>query len=118
MSRSMIPFGLLVSSTRSEAKVWDRLLPLLTAQQEVTKTVELQHVNALQQAGSRVSLSRIRRKFPTTDILADELVSAIENQPNRYFVLVGYKSGCTVIQRTLLHELEEKKRTDVVAHAR
>ena len=114
----MTPLGLLVSSTRFEAKVWDRLLSQLTAQQEVTKTVQLQHVNALQQAGSRVSLSWFRRRFPTTDVLVDELVGAIENEPNRYFVLVGYKSSCNVIQRTLLHELEEKKRTEVVARAR
>jgi hypothetical protein len=118
MSRSTAPLGLLVSSTRFEAKCWDRLLLLLTAQQDVSKAVELRHLNALQQAGSRVSLSRFRRKFPTTDVLVDELVGAIENEPNRYFVLVGYKSGCNVIQRTLLHELEEKKRTDVVARAR
>jgi hypothetical protein len=118
MSQSTTPLGLLVSSTRSEAKVWDRLLPLLTAQEEVTQTVELQHVNARQQAGSRVSLSRFRRTFPTTDILADELIAALENEPNRYFVLVGYKSGCNLIQRALLDELEEKKRTDVVARAR
>jgi len=113
-----MPLGLLVSSTRSEAQVWDRLLPLLTAQEEVVRTVDLQHVNAPQQASSRVSMSRFRRKFPTTDTLADELVAALENESDRYFVLVGYKSGCNLIQRTLLHELEEKKRTDLVARAR
>src|SRR5262245_31919518 len=118
MSRSITPLGLLVSSTRSEAKVWDRLLPLLTAQEEVVRTVELQHVNAPQQASSRVSLSRFRRKFPTTDVLADELVAALESESDRYFVLVGYKSGCNLIQRTLLQELEERKRTDLIARAR
>lgn len=116
---------LLVSANGEQGRAWKRVLAMLGQHKEFGEFATLTHVDLPAEARGRFRRGLLRKWFPTFRDKSDALKEVVQEALGKgglrdrpAIALVGYRSGCPVIQSLLLDLLVDDKDLATIASIR